>query len=153
MVMAPASTGITPMMRKPVISQAQANMGIFISDMPGARMLSTVAMTLMAPMMDEIPIKWTEKITNGKDIPCCSISGGYMVQPPAGPPPGMNRVDSKMAKANGSSQNDQLFMRGSAMSGAPIMMGIIQLASPVKAGMTAPKIMTRACSVVIWLKK
>src|SRR5690606_9168822 len=100
----------------------------------GARMLSTVAMTLIAPMIDEIPIRCTAKITNGKDMPCCSISGGYLVQPPAGPPPGMNSVDSRIRKANGSSQNDQLFMRGSAISGPPIIIGIIQLASPVKAG-------------------
>ena len=43
-------------------------------------------------------------------------------------------------------------MRGSAMSGAPICSGIIQFARPTKAGITAPKIMTSACIVVIWLK-
>src|SRR5690606_26515918 len=46
----------------------------------------------------------------------------------------------------------QLFMRGSAMSGAPICSGIIQLPRPTKAGMIAPKIITSACMVVIWLK-
>ena len=56
-------------------------------------------------------------------------------------------------KANGRIQNDQLFMRGSAMSGAPIIIGTIQLARPTKAGMIAPKIMTSACIVVISLKK
>jgi hypothetical protein len=35
-----------------------------------------------------------------------------------------------MPKANGRIQKLQLFMRGSAMSGAPIIIGIIQLASP-----------------------
>lgn len=55
-------------------------------------------------------------------------------------------------KATGSSQNDQLFMRGNAMSGAPICNGIIQLAKPTKAGITPPKIITSACTVVIWLK-
>ena len=54
--------------------------------------------------------------------------------------------------ANGRIQNDQLFMRGSAMSGAPIIIGTIQLARPTNAGMTAPKIMTSACIVVISLK-
>jgi len=49
-------------------------------------------------------------------------------------------------------QKDQLFMRGSAMSGAPIINGTIQLARPTKAGITAPKIITSACMVVIWLK-
>ncbi len=38
------------------------------------------------------------------------------------------------------------------MSGAPICSGIIQLASPVKAGMIAPNTMISPCMVVIWLK-
>ncbi len=61
----------------------------------------------------------------------------------------MNKVDSSRVKANGRIQNDQLFMRGSAMSGAPIISGTIQLARPTKPGMIAPKIITSACSVVI----
>ena len=48
-------------------------------------------------------------------------SGGYRVQPEAGPPVGMNSVLSSRVKANGRIQNDQLFMRGRAMSGAPII--------------------------------
>ena len=55
-------------------------------------------------------------------------------------------------KANGRIQNDQLFIRGKAMSGAPICSGIIQLARPTKAGMIPPKIITSACTEVIWLK-
>ena len=43
-------------------------------------------------------------------------------------------------------------MRGRAISGAPIIIGIIQLASPTNAGMTAPNTMINACIVVIWLK-
>ncbi len=47
-------------------------------------------------------------------------------------------------KAGGSSQNEMLFMRGNAMSGAPIMIGTIQLAKPpMSAGMTMKKIMMR----------
>ena len=46
-----------------------------------------------------------------------------------------------------------MFMRGSAMSGAPIIIGSCQLAKPTNAGMTTPKIITSACMVVIWLKK
>ncbi|MOA34078.1 hypothetical protein D3C78_1554260 [compost metagenome] len=38
------------------------------------------------------------------------------------------------------------------MSGAPIISGIIQLARPTKAGITAPNTITRPCMVVIWLK-
>ena len=72
-----------------------------------------------------------------------------MVQPPAGPPPGTNSVDSSSVKANGRIQKLKLFMRGSAMSGAPTCIGIIQFARPVQAGMTAPKIMISACMVVM----
>ncbi len=79
-------------------------------------------------------------------------NGGYMVQPEAGAPPSMNSVDRSIANANGRIQNDQLFMRGNAMSGAPTIIGIIQFARPTNAGMTAPKIMISACMVVIELK-
>ena len=65
----------------------------------------------------------------------------------------MNRVDTIIAKANGRIQKLQLFMRGNAMSGAPIIIGTIQLASPTKAGITAPNTMINPCMVVIWLKK
>ena len=37
------------------------------------------------------------------------------------------------------------------MSGAPICIGISQLAKPTKAGMIAPNTMISPCSVVIWL--
>ncbi len=63
----------------------------------------------------------------------------------------MNNVLSSMVPANGSIQNDQLFMRGNAMSGAPIIIGTIQFAKPTNAGMITPKIMISACMVTIWL--
>ncbi len=65
----------------------------------------------------------------------------------------MNSVESRIANAHGRIQKLQLFTRGSAMSGAPIISGIIQLARPTKAGITAPNTITRPCTVVIWLKK
>jgi hypothetical protein len=58
---------------------------------------------------------------------------------------------SRMA-AGGSSQKPQLLRRGSAMSGAPIISGIIQLAKPVAAGISAAKIITSACTPISWLK-
>ncbi len=85
----------------------------------------------------------------GKPSPPCSDSGGYSVQPPAGEPPGTNSVASSSVKANGRIQKLKLFRRGSAMSGAPTCIGIIQFARPVQAGMTAPKIMISACMVVM----
>ena len=55
-------------------------------------------------------------------------------------------------KANGRIQKLKLLRRGSAMSGAPTCIGICQFARPVHAGITAPKIMSSACIVVIELK-
>ena len=82
-------------------------------------MFMMVTITLMAPRIEEAPIRWIAKISIGKEAPVCSISGGYMVQPPAGAPPGTNSEDSSSVKANGRIQKLKLFMRGSAMSGAP----------------------------------
>ena len=65
----------------------------------------------------------------------------------------MNRVDASIKNPGGRIQKLQLFMRGSAMSGAPIIIGIIQLAKPTNDGMIAPNTMTKPCKVVIWLKK
>ncbi len=51
-----------------------------------------------------------------------------------------------------SSQKLQLFMRGKAMSAAPICIGTSQFAKPTKAGMIAPNTITRPCTVVSELK-
>jgi hypothetical protein len=63
MVTAPASTGITAISRNAVISQLHTNTGIFKRSMPGARMLRMVAMMLIAPMIELMPIKWTANTT------------------------------------------------------------------------------------------
>ena len=47
------------------------------------------------------------------------------------------------------SQKEMLFMRGKAMSGAPIISGTIQLPKPpISAGMTTKKTMIRPCAVM-----
>ena len=49
--------------------------------------------------------------------------------------------------ATGSSQNEMLFMRGNAMSGAPIISGTNQLPKPpIIAGMTMKNTMIRPCA-------
>ena len=103
-------------------------------------------------MIELMPIRWIAKIMKATLNPPSSDSGGYIVQPPCGPPPGMKISPISSRNANGRIQNDQLFMRGSAMSGAPICIGIIQFPRPTKAGMIAPKIMISACIVVSSLK-
>ena len=56
----------------------------------------------------------------------------------------MNSEMSRSTKEAGSSQNEILFMRGKAMSGAPIINGTIQLPNPpIIAGMIVKKIMMR----------
>src|SRR5580704_17424743 len=57
MVTAPASTGMTAIRRYAVISLDQQNSGIFNKFMPGARMFMMVTITLIAPMIEEAPIK------------------------------------------------------------------------------------------------
>ena len=64
MVTQPASTGITAISRNAVISQVHTNSGIFIRVMPGARRLRMVATTLIAPMIELMPIRWMAKIKN-----------------------------------------------------------------------------------------
>src|SRR5690625_7868107 len=88
------------------------------------------------------------------------LSGAYFVdraaqkvQATLGPPPGINNVDRSIRNAKGRIQKLQLFIRGSAISGAPIISGIIQLANPTNAGMIAPNTMTKPRMVVSWLKK
>ena len=57
MVMAPASTGIAAISRNAVISHVHTKIGIFIRVMPGALILRIVAMTFIAPRIDEAPNK------------------------------------------------------------------------------------------------
>ena len=75
-----------------------------------------------------------------------------MVQPaptPLAPGSPSTKVDiNSSANEAGSSQNEMLFMRGNAMSGAPIISGTNQLPKPpIIAGITMKKIMIRPCEV------
>ena len=76
MVTAPASTGMTAISRKAVISQVHTNSGMRNRVIPGARILMMVAIILMEPMMEEIPIMWIENTTNAKLSPDCRLNGG-----------------------------------------------------------------------------
>src|SRR6185312_2237660 len=122
--------------------------GILCRVMPGARLWKMVVMKLMAPRIDEAPARWSERIaksTAGAGWPELD-SGTYMVQPvptplAPGSPSTKDEIRSSEKEA-GSSQNEMLFMRGNAMSGAPIISGTNQLPKPpIIAGMTMKKIM------------
>lgn len=93
-----------------------------------------------------------QKIAKGNAAPVCKTKGGYKVQPDAGAPPSINNVLANISIPATNIQKLILFILGSAISGAPIINGICQLAKPTKAGITAPNTMTSACMVVIELK-
>src|SRR5690625_775292 len=151
MVTAAASTGIIASSRYAVMSQVQQNRGIFIMVMPGARILSTVTMMLMAPMIEDAPRICTAKMVKSIPGPICRERGAYMVQPAALAPPGTKKEIVNKVAPTGNNQKLRLFMRAKAMSEAPICSGIIQLAKPTNAGMMAPNIIMRPCMVVNWL--
>ena len=93
------------------------------------------------------------KITKSMPIPACTDRGGYKVQPVLTMTPVFgNRLTTivriSMVAAAGNNQNLRLLSLGSAMSGAPICSGIIQLAMPAAAGITAgcnPPANTKFC--------
>lgn len=78
-------------------------------------------------------------------------SGGYMVHPV--PTPLSTPAEaSRRIKDGGTSQNLIFFIRGKAMSGAPIIKGINQFPNPpIIIGITMKNIMTRAWAVTTTL--
>jgi hypothetical protein len=80
-----------------------------------------------------------------------------MVQPPPTPmpaeSPSTNMESTSSAKLKGRSQKEMLFMRGNAMSGAPIINGTSQLPNPpIMAGMIMKNTITRPWPVTKTLK-
>jgi hypothetical protein len=133
MVIAPARTGSDSSSRKAVTSIPQTNSGILCSVMPGARMLKMVVMKLMAPRIDEAPARCSAKIAMSTEGP-----GWYRrwwraadrASSPPAPPPTPGDEPAAAGKAGTISQKLMLFMRGNAMSGAPIISGTNQLPKP-----------------------
>src|SRR6202048_2387512 len=159
MVMAPASPGSDNSSKNTVTRIDHTNSGILCKVMPGARILKIVVMKLMAPRIEEAPARWIDRIANSTAGPGWPEvdSGAYNVQPAPTPlapgSPSMKEEIKSSAKEAGNSQNEMLFMRGNAMSGAPIISGTIQLPNPpIIAGITMKKIMIRPCAVVNTLK-
>lgn len=113
-----------------------------------------VVIKLIAPRIDEIPAKCREKIVRSTDAPAWAKlpdKGGYTVHPvpaPASTPDEANRRINE----GGRSQKLMLFIRGKAISGAPIIRGINQLPKPpIIIGMTMKKIITKAWAVTMTL--
>ena len=122
--------------------------------MAGGFILTIVVIKLMAPRIEDTPARWREKIVRSTEGPAWArfpAKGGYTVQPV--PAPASTPEEARRSrKEGGRSQKLILFIRGKAMSGAPIIRGISQLPNPpIIIGITIKKIITKACAVTITL--
>lgn len=149
-----AKTGRERSRRTAVIRTAHTNRGVWYCVMAGGFMLIMVVIKLMAPRIEETPARWREKMARSTEAPAWArllASGGYTVHPVPAPASTPEEV-SRRRKEGGRSQKLMLFIRGNAMSGAPIIRGTSQFPKPpIMTGMTIKKIMTNACAVTITL--
>lgn len=145
--MAPARTGSDKRRRNAVTNTDHTNKGNRSNVIPGVRIFITVVINFIEAKIDEAPAKWREKIAKSTDPPACANpleSGGYMVHPV--PAPLSTPADAKSRiKEGGINQNLILFIRGKAMSGAPIIKGISHFPNPpIIMGITIKNIITKA---------
>jgi len=154
MVIAPANTGKDNNNRIAVIKTDHTNNGIESRVVEEERMFIIVVIKLIAPKIEEIPAKCKLKIAKSTANPEWNrfpAKGGYTVHPVPTPTPAKEEIESKV-KDGGRSQNLMLFIRGKAISWAPIIMGTNQLPNPpIMIGITIKKIITKACAVTIVL--
>lgn len=153
-VIAPAKTGNERRRRIAVKNTDQTNRGVWSQVRPGARMLMIVVIKFTAPRIDEAPAKCRLKMDRSTDAPAWAMPaarGGYTVHPVPAPdstnPPARRRV-----REGGRSQKLMLFIRGKAISGAPIIRGTSQFPNPpIIIGITIKKIIINAWAVTITL--
>lgn len=149
-----ASTGRDNSRRTAVIRTAHTNKGVWYCEMAGGFMLIIVVMKLIAPRIEDTPARCREKMVRSTEAPACArfpARGGYTVHPV--PAPASTPEEAKRSrKEGGRSQKLMLFIRGNAMSGAPIMRGTSQLPKPpIIIGITIKKIITKAWAVTMTL--
>lgn len=117
-------------------------------------MLIHVVIKLIAPRIEDTPARWREKIVKSTEAPAWAkllAKGGYTVHPV--PAPASTPEEASSSKNDGgSNQKLILFIRGNAMSGAPIIKGTSQFPNPpIITGITMKKIITNAWAVTITL--
>lgn len=154
-VIAAARTGRASSNIMAVIITDQTNNGILNIGIEAGFMLIHVVIKLIAPKIDDAPARCREKIAKSTDGPEWTMlldRGGYTVQPvPA--PASTYDDESRSSRAGGRSQKLMLFIRGNAISGAPIIRGINQFPNPpIMIGITMKKIMIKAWAVTRTLK-
>lgn len=64
-----ASTGSDRSRRTAVIRTDQTNRGVWYCEMAGGFMLIAVVMKLIAPRIDEMPARWSEKMARSTEAP------------------------------------------------------------------------------------
>lgn len=153
-VIAPARTGRDNNRRKAVTKTDQTNRGRRSKDIPGVRIFIIVVINFIEAKIEEAPARCREKIARSTEPPAWAKPlerGGYIVQPvPA--PLSIPAEASKSKKDGGISQNLIFFIRGNAMSGAPIIRGISQFPNPpIIMGITIKNIIISAWAVTITL--
>jgi hypothetical protein len=153
-VIAPARTGRDKRSKIAVISTDQTKRGVRSQERLGVRILIIVVIKLIAPKIEDTPARWSLKIVRSTEDPECDkfeASGGYTVQPvPA--PLSANPLEINSIREGGKSQKLILFIRGKAISGAPIIIGTNQFPNPpIMMGITMKKIITNAWAVTITL--
>lgn len=149
-----ANTGRERRRRTAVINTDHTNSGVWYWVTDGGFMFKMVVIKLIAPRIEETPAKWSEKIVRSTDGPAWAklpARGGYTVQPV--PAPASTADEAKRRRKDGGrSQKLILFIRGKAMSGAPIINGTNQFPNPpIIIGITMKKIITKAWAVTITL--
>jgi len=106
-------------------------------------------MKLIAPIIDEAPDKCKLKIarsTAGPEWAWILLRGGYTVHPVPAPPSIIDEVNNRISDG-GSNQKLILFLRGNAISGAPIKIGNKILPNPpIRIGLTIKKIIKKSVS-------
>lgn len=149
-----ARTGSDSRSRTAVIRTDQTNKGVWYCVMAGGFMLIQVVMKLIAPRIEDTPARCSEKMVRSTDAPAWAklpASGGYTVQPVPAPASTPEEASNKRNEG-GRSQKLMLFIRGNAMSGAPIINGTNQFPNPpIITGITIKKIITKAWAVTTTL--
>jgi len=137
-----------------VIKTDQTNSVIESKVIEEDRIFIIVVIKLIAPKIEEIPAKCRLKIAKSTANPEWKrfpAKGGYTVQPVPTPTPAKEETESKV-KDGGNNQNLILFIRGKAISCAPIIIGTSQFPNPpIIIGMTIKKIITKAWAVTMVL--
>ena len=123
------SVKLTRRIRKAVTTIDQGKSGVLCSVIPGARIFKKVVIMFIALSMEDAPDKWMANIARSIDIPCSEVDrGAYSTHPTPDPncplPPGASKLQTASEEPATYNQYDRLFIRGNAMSGAPIIKGI-----------------------------